>query len=122
MENKELIRKEEKGMFSRIINYFKNIFYKPKVELIENVQEAPIQEEIKEEKVKDTNDFIESLKVQEVMDYFSILALQNKFEQDEITADDMSDEEYEAVKDLYIQQIEELKVRINQRKLRLGIA
>ena len=122
MENKELIKKEEKNIFSKIVNYFKNIFYKSKVESIESIQETPIQEEIKEEKQENTNDFIESLKVQEVMDYFSILTLQNKFEAGEITEDDLSDEEYEALAQKYIQEIEELKIKINQRKVQLGMA
>ena len=121
MENKGLIKKEENNFLNKIISFFKNIFYKTKVEKVESVQETPVKEE-KESQQNNSNDFLENLKVQEVMDYFSILTLQNKFEAGEITEDDLTDEEYEALAKKYIQEIEELKIKISQRKVQLGIA
>ncbi len=123
MENKELIKKEDIGFFSKIIRYFKNIFSKSKIETIEKVEEPIVKEQDTTEiKPENTNDFLESLKVQEVLDYFAVLTLQNKFEAGEISEDDLTDEEYNAVAQKYIDEIEELKVKINQRRMQLGIA
>lgn len=126
MENKELIKKEDIGFFGRIIKYFKNIFSKSKIEKVENIEKAKVdinnENETKEIKPENTNDFLESLKVEEVLDYFNVLTLQNKFEAGEISEDDLTDEEYEALAQKYINEIEELKIKINQRKVQLGIA
>ena len=108
-QEKNLIEKEEKiTLFGKIKNFFKNLFGKKQAEVV--------NEEIVEKEV--SNDFKESIKMTEDEET-KLLDLQRRYRRGEIAENDLTDEQIEALCDLYDKQIEELKesIRIKEEKI-----
>lgn len=108
-QEKNLIEKEEKiNLFGKIKNFFKNLFGKRQVEV---VQEETVEKEV-------SNEFKESIKMTEDEET-KLLDLQRRYRRGEIAENDLTDEQIDALCDLYDKQIEELKesIRIKEEKI-----
>lgn len=95
---------ENKGIFSKIKNFFKNIFVKK--------QEKENNENLSEIK-EHNNEFKENLKMNKEEEE-KLLELQNKYRNGEIHEGDLTDEQIDSLCDLYDKQIAELKVAIEK--------
>lgn len=108
-QEKNLIEKKEKmNLFGKIKNFFKNLFSKKQVEVVEE-----------KNVIKETNnEFKESIKMAEDEE-IKLLELQERYRRGEIAENDLTDEQIEALCDLYDKQIEELKesIRIKEEKI-----
>ena len=102
-QEKNLIEKKEKiNLFGKIKNFFKNLFGKKQVE--EN-------EEIVVEQQESSNEFKDSIKMTEEQEN-ELLELQKKYRRGEIAENDLTEEQIDALCDLYDKQIEEIKQSI----------
>ena len=108
-QEKNLTEKREKGLFSNIKNFFRNLFSKKQVQEI-GKENAIINEQ--------TSSFKESVKTIE-NEETQLLDLQERYRRGEITENDLTDEQIEALCDLYDRQIEELKrtIKIKEEKI-----
>lgn len=105
-QEKNLIEKKEKAsIFGKIKNFFKNIFSKKQVEVVE--------EEIAEKETN--NEFKESIKMTEDEET-KLLDLQRRYHRGEIAENDLTDEQIDALCDLYDRQIEEIKNTIKMKE------
>ena len=108
-QEKDLIEKKEKfNLFGKIKNFFKNLFSKKDTKVVE--------EEITEEET--INEFKEYIKMTEDEET-KLLDLQNRYRRGEIAENDLTDEQIDALCDLYDKQIEELKksIKIKEEKI-----
>ena len=105
-QEKNLIEKKEKAsIFGKIKNFFKNIFSKKQVEIVEE-----------ETIVKETNsEFKESIKMTEDEET-KLLDLQRRYHRGEIAENDLTDEQIDALCDLYDKKIEEIKNTIKMKE------
>ena len=109
-QEKNLIEKKEKiNLFGKIKNFFKNLFGKKQVE--EN-------EEIVVEQQESSNEFKDSIKMTEEEEN-QLLELQKKYRRGEIAENDLTEEQIDALCDLYDKQIEEIKqsIKIKEEKI-----
>jgi len=105
-QEKNLIKQEEKvSIFGKIKNFFKKIFSKKQVEVI--VEEA--------EGKQANNEFKESIKMTEDEET-KLLDLQRRYHRGEIAENDLTDEQIEALCDLYDKQIEEIRSTIKMKE------
>ena len=104
-QEKNLIEKEEKiNLFGKIKNFFKNLFSKKQV--------------VVEEKDEPINDFRESIKMTEAEET-QLLDLQKRYRRGEIAENDLTEEQIDALCDLYDKQIEEIKqsIKLKEEKI-----
>lgn len=109
-QEKNLIEKKEKiNLFGKIKNFFKNLFGKKQVE--EN-------EEIVVEQQESSNEFKDSIKMTEEEEN-QLLELQKKYRRGEIAENDLTEEQIDALCDLYDKQIEDIKqsIKIKEEKI-----
>ena len=108
-QEKNLIEKEEKSLFGKIKSFFKKLFGKKQVE----INDEPVVEQ--EEAV---NDFKETIKMTEDEET-KLLELQKRYRRGEIAENDLTEEQIDALCDLYDKQIEEIKesIRIKEEKI-----
>lgn len=104
--SKELVNYKE-GFFTKIKKFFKNLFGKK-----ENLQEETYEELNNFEK----NSFRENLEVKQDEEKLKILKLQKEYKEGNISEEDMSDDEYQKLIDLYVKQNAELKEKIEAKK------
>lgn len=108
-QEKNLIEKKEKiNLFGKIKNFFKNLFGKKQAKIVN-------EETVEKETV---NHFKESIKMTEDEET-KLLDLQNRYRRGEIADNDLTEEQIDALCDLYDKQIEELKesIRIKEGKI-----
>ena len=108
-QEKNLIEKEEKSLFGKIKNFFKKLFFK-------KAEKENCQEEIVEE--TNSNEFKESIKMSEDEEKV-LLDLQARYRRGEIAENDLTEEQIDALCDLYDRQIEKLNesIRIKEEKI-----
>jgi len=108
-QEKNLIEKKEKGLLNKIRNFFKNLFGKKQVE---------VNEEIVAEQQESSNEFKDSIKMTEEEEN-QLLELQNKYRRGEIAENDLTEEQIDALCDLYDKQIEEIKqsIKVKEEKI-----
>ena len=109
-QEKKLIEKEEKiNLFGKIKNFFKNLFCKKQVVVEEN-EDVTVDEPI--------NDFKESIKMTEAEET-QLLDLQKRYRRGEIAENDLTEEQIDALCDLYDKQIEEIKqsIKLKEEKI-----
>ena len=109
-QEKNLIEKKEKvNVFSKIKNFFKNLFSKKQVIIEEKdeIEEVTVDEPI--------NDFRESIKMTEAEEA-QLLDLQKRYRRGKIAINDLTDEQIDALCDLYDKQIEEIKKSIKRKE------
>lgn len=109
-QEKKLIEKGEKiNLFGKIKNFFKNLFSKKQVIIEEKdeIEEVTVDEPI--------NDFRESIKMTEAEEA-QLLDLQKRYRRGKIAINDLTDEQIDALCDLYDKQIEEIKKSIKRKE------
>lgn len=112
-QEKNLIEKEEKGIFRKIKNFFKNLFGK------KNKNEEVVVEEDDTTVKEDNNDFKEYIKMTEDEET-KLLELQRKYRRGEIAESDLTDEQIDALSDLYDKQIAELRKSIEAKEQKIA--
>lgn len=111
-QEKNLIEKNEKSLFGKIKNFFKKLFSKK-----ENPDETESVEE-SSAKEKENNNFREYIKMTEDEET-RLLDLQARYRRGEIGKNDLTEEQIDALCNLYDKQIEELKksIKIKEEKI-----
>lgn len=109
-QEKNLIEKKEKGLFNKIKNFFKNLFVKK-----DRNEETVVVEKNEEEK----ENFKEYIKMTEDEET-QLLELQRKYRRGEIAESDLTDEQIDALSNLYDKQIEELKKSIEAKEQKIA--
>ena len=96
MENNKL-QKNNQGIFAKVKKFFKNLFYKEKGDILQQT-----------EKIEEKNDF-SSIKIdQETKEKYRLLELKNKFDNNLIREEDISEKDKEALIKLYDEETEEI--------------
>jgi len=108
-QEKNLIEKEERNFFGKIKNFFKKLFFKKAKK--ESCQDETIEE-------PKANEFKESIKMSEDEEKI-LLDLQERYRRGEIAENDLTEEQIDALCDLYDRQIDELNesIRIKEEKI-----
>lgn len=109
-QEKNLVERKE-SFFGKVKNFFRNLFAKKK-------KKEVIKEEVtgvKEEK----EEFMEYIKMTEDEET-KLLELQRKYRRGEIAENDLTDEQIEALSNLYDKQIAELKKSIAEREQKIA--
>lgn len=110
-QEKNLIEKEENSLFGKIKNFFVKLFGCKKEIVEENVIETE----------ENNSEFKESIKVEEVEDEeVKLLDLQRRYRRGEIADNDLTDEQIDALSDLYDRQIEALKKAIAEKEQKIA--
>lgn len=104
-QEKNLIERNKKSIFSKIKNFFRKIFSK-KEKKVEN--ELIQNESLEKEKNEDFKEYIKRTEDEET----KLLELQRKYHNREIDESTLTDEQIDALCDLYDKQIEELEKTI----------
>lgn len=102
-QEKNLIQKEEKGIFNKIKKIFKNLFGRNK-----NVDNTVKENNIEKEEHSNFKEYIKMTEDEETQ----LLELQRKYRAGEIAENDLTDEQIDALSKLYDKQIEDLKKSI----------
>lgn len=110
--NNQMIKKEE-SLFSKIKNFFKRIFHKES-----DVNETIVTEENKEVP-QIHNAFMRTIKEEEYSERERLLKLQQSFREGKITQGDLTEEDIEKLSKLYDEQIDRLKIQIEDCKQRI---
>lgn len=111
-QEKNLIEKNEKSIFGRIKNFFKKLFNKKENAVVnETVEESSAS-------VKENNEFREHIKMTEDEET-KLLDLQARYRRGEIGQNDLTEEQIDALCNLYDKQIEDLKqsIKIKEEKI-----
>lgn len=107
-QEKDLIERNESTIFGKIKNFFRNLFKKKEISKISDEKEVGINEEKKQE-------FKEYVKKTEDEDT-QLLDLQRRYRKGEIGDNDLTEEQIEALCDLYDRQIISLKKSIEAKQ------
>ena len=107
-QEKDLIERNESTIFGKIKNFFRNLFKKKEINEISDEKEVGILEEKKQE-------FKEYVKKTEDEDT-QLLDLQRRYRKGEIGDNDLTEEQIEALCDLYDRQIISLKKSIEAKQ------
>lgn len=112
-QEKNLIEKNEKSLFRKIKNFFRNLFNK------KNNNEEVVCEETNTEKQNNNNEFKEYIKMTED-EVTKLLELQEKYHNREIDEKDLTEEQIDALCQLYDKQIAEIRNRIAIKEQKLN--
>ena len=107
-QEKDLIERNESTIFGKIKNFFRNLFKKKEISKISEEKEVDIHEEKKQEfkeYVKKTED-----------ENTQILDLERRYRKGEIGDNDLTEEQIDALCDLYDRQIISLKKSIEAKQ------
>ena len=107
-QEKDLIERNESTIFGKIKNFFRNLFKKKEISKISEEKEVDVHEEKKQEfkeYVKKTED-----------ENTQLLDLQRRYRKGEIGDNDLTEEQIEALCDLYDRQIISLKKSIEAKQ------
>ena len=113
-QEKNLIEKNKKNIFSKIKNFFRKLFNKKS----NDIQEEKVREEVVDSK-ESTNEFKEYIKKTENEDT-KLLELQEKYHNREIDEKDLTEEQIDDLCQLYDKQIAEIKNRIAMKEQKLA--
>ena len=112
-QEKNLIEKSENSILGKIKKFFRNIFNKKE----SRIKDAPIRDE--KDSTKQGNEFKENIKIVEDEET-KILDLQKRYRRGEIGANDLTEEQIEALSELYDKQIEVLKEAIAEKEKQIA--
>lgn len=112
-QEKNLIEKSENSILGKIKKFFRNIFNKKE----SKINYAPIKDE--KDSTKQGNEFKENIKIVEDEET-KILDLQKRYRRGEIGANDLTEEQIDALSDLYDKQIEVLKEAIAEKEKQIA--
>lgn len=102
-QEKNLVEKNNKNVFSRIKNFFKNLFGKKDNNQVETEENSS--------NTKENNEFKEYIKMTEDEET-RLLDLQARYRRGEIGQNDLTEDQIDALCDLYDKQIEDLRKSI----------
>lgn len=97
---------QNKGVFSRIISFFKS-FFRSNKKLLPEDQSNPIQDKASE--TNQINDFKEQLKVKEDTEKNRLLCLRQQWENGEIEEEDISENDVDAIVAIYNAETEKIE-------------
>lgn len=112
-QEKNLIEKSENSILGKIKKFFRNIFNKKE----SRINDAPVKDE--KDSTKQGNEFKENIKIVE-NDETKILDLQKRYRRGEIGSNDLTEEQIDALSDLYDKQIEVLKEAIAEKEKQIA--
>ena len=112
-QEKNLIERNEENIFAKIKNFFKGLFGK-KVEEVNNVVNEDIEMEM--EKSEAFRSDIRNIEVEEK----NIIELQRRYRKGEIADNDLTQEQINALCQLYDSQIADLKRNISAKERQLA--
>lgn len=109
-QEKNLVEKNNKNVFSRIKNFFKNLFGKKDNNQVETEENSS--------NTKENNEFKEYIKMTEDEET-RLLDLQARYRRGEIGQNDLTEDQIDALCDLYDKQIEDLRksIQIKEEKI-----
>lgn len=110
-QEKNLVEKNNKNVFSRIKNFFKNLFGKKDNKQVTETEENSTN-------TKENNEFKEYIKMTEDEET-KLLDLQARYRRGEIGQNDLTEDQIDALCDLYDKQIEDLRksIQIKEEKI-----
>lgn len=108
MKNNNLIEYKE-NLFTRIFNFFKNLFSRKNVSDNKIIKESNIN-------IKNKNNFFEDIQFKENKEEIELKRLQLLYDNGEIDEDDLSEEEIEKLVSLYKKETEKLNADTERRK------
>ena len=110
-QEKNLVEKKE-GFFQKVKNFFKGLFKKKEQKLINDENMA----------IKEDNRFKENIKIEEMEEFEkdAIFELQKRYRRGEIAQSDLTEEQIEAIGELYDRQIAALKKIIEEKEKQLA--
>lgn len=110
-QEKNLVEKNNKNVFSRIKNFFKNLFGKKDNKKVVDTEENSTN-------TKENNEFKEYIKMTEDEET-KLLDLQARYRRGEIGQNDLTEDQIDALCDLYDKQIEDLRksIQIKEEKI-----
>jgi len=110
-QEKSLIKKE--GFFGKVKNFFKNLF-KRKDKNNKN-------ESVNNNSVKENNDFKDNIKVAEAdAEEVKLIELQKRYRRGEIAESELTEEQVEALSELYDKQIDALRKIIEEKEKQIA--
>jgi len=110
MKNNKLISYKE-SVFSRILNFFKKLFFKKKKATVEAINETLICN------ILDKNSFIENIGIKENEEVKRLKELKIKYDNEDIDEKDLSDEDMNKLIKMYKNETEELNADTERRKI-----
>lgn len=113
-QEKSLIKKE--GFFGKVKNFFKNLFKRKDKNSIGNSVNA------RNNSIKEESNFKENIKVFEAEDVeeFKLIELQKRYRRGEIAESDLTEEQIEALSELYDKQIDALRKIIEEKEKQIA--
>ena len=108
-QEKSLIKKD--GFFGKVKNFFKNLFKKKDKNVVKN-----------DNSKKENSNFKENIKVVELEDSeeIKLIELQKRYRRGEIAENDLTEEQIEALSELYNKQIEALRRIIEEKEKQIA--
>ena len=113
MKNNKLIPYQE-NIFTKISNFFKNIFFRKKEAVLTNIDEPLIYH--KEQK----NSFIENIEIKETEEEKRLKTLKMQYDNGEIDEEDILDEDIDKLVKMYEKETEELNADTERRKIHIA--
>ena len=107
-QEKDLIERNESTIFGKIKNFFRNLFKKKEISKISEEKEVDIHEEKKQE----LKEYVKKTEDEDTQ----LLDLQRRYRKGEIGDNDLTEEQIEALCDLYDRQIISLKKSIEAKQ------
>lgn len=107
-QEKDLIERNESTIFGKIKNFFRNLFKKKEISKISEEKEVDIHEEKKQE----FKEYVKKIEDENTQ----LLDLQRRYRKGEIGDNDLTEEQIDALCDLYDRQIISLKKSIEAKQ------
>ena len=112
-QEKNLIEKNKESLFGKIKNFFRKLFNKKEQTVINEVYEEQTTT------VKENNEFKEYIKMTEDEET-KLLELQRRYRKGEIAQDDLTDDQIDALCNLYDKQIANIRIAIENTKKQIA--
>lgn len=113
MKNNKLISYKENA-FTRILNFFKKLFFKKKKATVEDIDKTPIYNN----QYKDS--FIENIVIKENEEEKRLKSLQLQYDNGKIDEEEISDDDMDKLIALYEKETEELNADTEKRKIHIA--
>lgn len=107
-QEKDLIERNESTIFGKIKNFFRNLFKKKEINEISEEKEVDVHEEKKQE----FKEYVKKIEDENTQ----LLDLQRRYRKGEIGDNDLTEEQIDALCDLYDRQIISLKKSIEAKQ------
>ena len=120
MDKDKSLQVRKENIFTKFLNFFKNLF-KPKKQELGYIQQDIILEKERVQNIvtpEVKKDFKSEIKIGQENN--ELLYLQKKFENNEVTISSMSNEQIRDLIILYKEQVRNLKAKINEKKSELN--